>query len=227
MAVALALAVSGAGPASSSQAGAIGRKDERTHLRARERGDVHSARYAAALRTTVATSAGAYGYTLTIWTSGAVLSHARGIPSSVEALLFLIGAVVAYVLVGRFAFRGSHGSCLLSELFPPSGAAFISSRLLSRLAPRPSSRTSSTTTRHGSSVAFSPQRSISSGQRSNSQSLGCRDLRCIRNARPRPRHRYARLTIRVPVRSDRQPASCGDARRFPRSTAARRRSACT
>ena len=64
------------------------------------------ARYESALRTTVATSAGPYGYTLTIWTSGAVLSHARGIPSSVEALLFLIGAVAAYALVGSLAFGG-------------------------------------------------------------------------------------------------------------------------
>jgi hypothetical protein len=79
---------------------------ERTARRAREPTDVLSARYTAALRTTIATSAGPYGYTLTIWTSGAVLSHARGIPSSVEALLFLVGAVAAYALVGRFAFGG-------------------------------------------------------------------------------------------------------------------------
>jgi hypothetical protein len=64
------------------------------------------ARYAAALRATIATSAGPYGYTLTIWTSGAVISHARGIPGSVQALLFLIGAVAAYALVGRFAYGG-------------------------------------------------------------------------------------------------------------------------
>jgi hypothetical protein len=67
---------------------------------------VLSARYVSALRTTVAVSAGPYGYTLTIWTSGAVLSHARGIPSSLEALLFLVGAVTAYALVGSFAFGG-------------------------------------------------------------------------------------------------------------------------
>lgn len=66
-------------------------------------------RYGAALRATIAASAGPYGYTLTIWTSGAVLAHARGIPSSVDALLFLFGAVVAYALVGALAisrFRG-------------------------------------------------------------------------------------------------------------------------
>ncbi len=63
-------------------------------------------RYRSALRATVAASAGPYGYTLTIWTSGAVLSHARGIPSAALALLFLIGAVSAYALVGAAAFGG-------------------------------------------------------------------------------------------------------------------------
>lgn len=63
-------------------------------------------RYRKALRGTVAASAAPYGYTLTIWTSGAVLSHARGIPDTAEALLFLIGAVSAYALVGGLAFGG-------------------------------------------------------------------------------------------------------------------------
>jgi hypothetical protein len=63
-------------------------------------------RYKPALRAAVAASAAPYGYTLTIWTSGAVLSHARGIPSAAEALLFLIGAVGAYALIGGIAFGG-------------------------------------------------------------------------------------------------------------------------
>lgn len=54
----------------------------------------------------VATSAAPYGYTLTIWTSGAVTTHARGIPTTVEALLFLGGAVAGFALVGALA----HGS---------------------------------------------------------------------------------------------------------------------
>jgi hypothetical protein len=53
-------------------------------------------RYLAALGATVAASAAPYGYTLTIWTSGAVLSHARGIPDTLDALLFLVGAVTAF-----------------------------------------------------------------------------------------------------------------------------------
>jgi hypothetical protein len=41
-----------------------------------------------------------YGYTLTVWTSGAVLTHARGLPTTVDALLFASGAVVAFGVVG-------------------------------------------------------------------------------------------------------------------------------
>ncbi len=63
-------------------------------------------RYRSALRATIAASAAPYGYTLTVWTSGAVLSHARGIPSSAEALLFLVGAVAGFALVGGAAFGG-------------------------------------------------------------------------------------------------------------------------
>lgn len=40
-----------------------------------------------------------YGYTLSIWTSGAVLTHARGIPTTADALLFMLGAVVGFAIV--------------------------------------------------------------------------------------------------------------------------------
>ncbi len=63
-------------------------------------------RYRSALRATVAASAAPYGYTLTIWTTGAILSHARGIPTTTDALLLLVGAVAAYALVGGLAFGG-------------------------------------------------------------------------------------------------------------------------
>ena len=68
--------------------------------------DALRAAYRSALRAAVAASAAPYGYTLTIWTSGAVLSHARGIPSAADALLFLVGAVVAYALVGGLTLGG-------------------------------------------------------------------------------------------------------------------------
>jgi hypothetical protein len=63
-------------------------------------------RYRVHLRTAVATSAAPYGYTLTIWTSGAVVTHARGIPSALDALLLLVGAVLGFAVVGAAA----HGS---------------------------------------------------------------------------------------------------------------------
>src|SRR4051812_27449615 len=63
-------------------------------------------RYRAHLQAAVATSAAPYGYTLTIWTSGAVTTHAQGIPTALEALLFLAGAVAGFALVGA----GAHGS---------------------------------------------------------------------------------------------------------------------
>ena len=76
-------------------------------------------RYRSALRATVAASAAPYGYTLTIWTTGAVLTHARGVPGTTEALLFLVGAVAAYALVGGLAFGG------LSERLVPEPARAV------------------------------------------------------------------------------------------------------
>ncbi len=63
-------------------------------------------RYRKHLQAAVATSAAPYGYTLTVWTSGAVTIHARGIPSAADALLFLAGAVAGFAFVGMLA----HGS---------------------------------------------------------------------------------------------------------------------
>lgn len=61
------------------------------------------------LRTVVAASAAPYGYTLTLWTSGAVASHANGIPSAPDALLLLAGAVSAFAAVGIVAYGGING----------------------------------------------------------------------------------------------------------------------
>jgi hypothetical protein len=63
-------------------------------------------RYRAAARQAVSLSMGPYGYSLTIWTSGAVLTHARGFPGNVEALLFMIGAVAGFALVGVASLGG-------------------------------------------------------------------------------------------------------------------------
>ncbi len=60
--------------------------------------------YRTHLKSAVATSAAPYGYTLTIWTSGAVTTHARGIPTAWEALLFLAGAVVGFGVTAALAY---------------------------------------------------------------------------------------------------------------------------
>ena len=62
--------------------------------------------YRQAARRVVSLSIAPYGYTLTIWTSGAVLTHARGVPTSVDALLFMLGAVAGFALVGAASFGG-------------------------------------------------------------------------------------------------------------------------
>ncbi len=49
-----------------------------------------------------------------------MLSHARGIPDSAEALLFLCGAVIAFALVGGVAFGG-----LLEQLSPEPTRAVV------------------------------------------------------------------------------------------------------
>jgi hypothetical protein len=62
--------------------------------------------YRAHLQTTVAASAAPYGYTLTIWTSGAVATHDRGVPTAWEALLLLAGAVIGFGIVAAIAHGG-------------------------------------------------------------------------------------------------------------------------
>jgi hypothetical protein len=62
------------------------------------------------LRAVVAASAAPYGYTLTLWTAGAVTTHAqRGLPSALDAVLLLSGAVLGFGAVGTYAFGGLNG----------------------------------------------------------------------------------------------------------------------
>ena len=63
-------------------------------------------RYKRSLRAAVGASAAPYGFTLSTWTTGAVLTHAEGIPDALDALLFLGGAVLGFALVGHLAFGG-------------------------------------------------------------------------------------------------------------------------
>ena len=62
------------------------------------------------LRAVVAASAAPYGYTLTVWTAGAVTTHSeQELPSSTDALLLLAGAVLGFGAVGALAFGGING----------------------------------------------------------------------------------------------------------------------
>ena len=56
------------------------------------------------LRAAVGASAGPYGYTLATWTTGAVVTHTRGIPDSIAALAFMAGAVLGFAFVSVLAF---------------------------------------------------------------------------------------------------------------------------
>jgi hypothetical protein len=63
-------------------------------------------RYRSDLRNVVGSSASAYGYTLTIWSTGMVLSHAYGPPSPPLVFSFFLGAVLGFAVVGVAAFGG-------------------------------------------------------------------------------------------------------------------------
>jgi hypothetical protein len=63
--------------------------------------------YRRCLLATVRGSAAAYGYTLSVWTSGAALIHEHGQPSMLDIVLFLVGAVGAFALVALLALGGA------------------------------------------------------------------------------------------------------------------------
>lgn len=62
------------------------------------------------LRAVVAASSAPYGYTLTVWTAGAIATHAENaVPSSGDALLLLLGAITGFGAVGAYAFGSVNG----------------------------------------------------------------------------------------------------------------------
>lgn len=63
-------------------------------------------RYRTDLRGVIGSSASAYGYTLTVWSTGALLSYSYGPPSPINVFTFFGGAVIAFALVGLLAFGG-------------------------------------------------------------------------------------------------------------------------
>ncbi len=56
--------------------------------------------------TIVAASAAPYGYTISIWSSGAVLMHSHGTPSVAYVFAFLAGALTGFGLMGLLARGG-------------------------------------------------------------------------------------------------------------------------
>ena len=61
------------------------------------------------LRAVVGSAAAPYGYTLAIWSAGAALISVHGIPKTLTALSFVVGAVLGFAFVGAFAYGGIPG----------------------------------------------------------------------------------------------------------------------
>lgn len=59
--------------------------------------------FRAALGTIVSASAAPYGYTISLWSSGALLARMHGLPTVAEIFLFLTGALLGFAVVGSFA----------------------------------------------------------------------------------------------------------------------------
>lgn len=76
--------------------------------------------YRHSLRSSVSASAAPHGYTLALWTTGSITIHAEDFPSTLDALLLLIGAAAGYGLVATVAFGGV-GAVLATD--PPAGVA--------------------------------------------------------------------------------------------------------
>jgi hypothetical protein len=53
-----------------------------------------------ALEAVVAASAAPYGYTISIWSSGAIVMHAHGAPDALCVVLFALGAIVGFAALG-------------------------------------------------------------------------------------------------------------------------------
>lgn len=68
-------------------------------------GRLMKGRYLRSLSSAVSDSAAAYGYTLTVWSSGAVMVHVWRPPDIVDVAVFLGGAVAAFALVEALATR--------------------------------------------------------------------------------------------------------------------------
>ena len=60
-----------------------------------------------------------YGYTVTVWSTGAYLVHLRGIPSGLEAFAFVCGAIIAFAILATISQRRSgSGDLMTNEPLP-------------------------------------------------------------------------------------------------------------
>ena len=67
------------------------------------------AHYRKSLRAVVGSAAAPYGYTLSVWAAGAALISVHGIPKTLAALTFVVGAVLGFAFVGALAYGGIPG----------------------------------------------------------------------------------------------------------------------
>jgi len=64
----------------------------------------------AGLATIASASAAPYGYTITVWSSGALLMHSHGAPAVGDVFLFALGALVGFGVLGLLASGPLSGS---------------------------------------------------------------------------------------------------------------------
>lgn len=61
------------------------------------------------LRSAVGTSAAPYGFTLAVWGTGAITTSFRGTPGPLQVFVFVTGVIIAFAVVGAFAYGGIRG----------------------------------------------------------------------------------------------------------------------
>jgi hypothetical protein len=94
----------------------------------------------AALATNVAASAAPYGYTVTLWSSGAILMASHGMPHVADVFAFLAGALAGFGLMATLAQRSLGRAELLGMPWIASAPApWTCSRSVARSAPSRSS----------------------------------------------------------------------------------------
>lgn len=65
--------------------------------------------YVKNLRSAIGISAAPYGFTLAVWSTGAITTSFRSSPGPPQVLVFVIGVILAFALVGSLAHGGVRG----------------------------------------------------------------------------------------------------------------------